>query len=293
MSFSTDVKEELSKISNLANKELVKAELIGYLLTSNIDIINKKLKFSTESEYNINRFSKLLNNIKIENYQIEIQGKIFMITLDKINKFNEIENINNYYKINNCQFADAELLKKAVVRGAFLGGGSANNPENKYHLEINLSCNENAICIENILGEYGIKIKKLEKENSCSLYLKDGEEISKFFAFIGANLAVIKFEEVRVLRDIRNNVNRMVNCETANLNKTIDAALKQIEDINIIKSKNKFSELKESLQEIAELRINHPELTLAELGKMLKVPVGKSGVNHRMHAISKIAEELK
>lgn len=294
MSFSTDVKQELSKINNLANKELVKAELIGYLLTANIDVIGKKIKFSTESEYNINRFAKLLNNVAVQDYKIEIQGKTFAITANKF-EFCEIENVNNYYKIcdNISDFINAESLQKAIVRGTFLGGGSANNPEKKYHLEINLSCAKSAKYINEILKEYGIEVKTLEKESGVSLYIKDGEEISKLFAFIGANSAVLKFEEVRVLRDMRNNVNRLVNCETANLNKTIDAALKQIEDIKYIKSKNKFNELKEGLQEIAELRLKNPDATLAELGRMLKNPVGKSGVNHRLQAISKMAEELK
>ena len=123
--------------------------------------------------------------------------------------------------------------------------------------------------------------------------MKDGEDIANFLAFIGANKAVLNFEDIRVLRDIRNNVNRIVNCETANLNKVIKTSVKQIEDIKLIKKKNKFNNLSEKEKELAELRIKNPDATLTELGKMLKKPIGKSGVNHRLKAISELAEELR
>lgn len=298
MSFSTEIKEELSKITNLANKQCVKAEFIGYLLTGNIDVINnKKVKFSTESEYNINRFAKLLSNLKIEKYEIGIQGKTFTITFymqnvgasELIAIQNDSINI-NFSKIENKD----EIIKKSIVRGAFLGGGSVNNPEKKYHLEISFSKHENIKYVDNILNEFGIFAKEMKKsETEYCLYFKEGEQISKFLAFIGANSAVLKFEDVRVFREMKNNINRVVNCETANLNKTIDAAKKQIKDIELIKNKKKFGELSDSLKEIAELRIKNPDASLIELGKLLKNPVGKSGVNYRLNTISKIADELR
>lgn len=291
MSFSKDVKEELSKINNLANKDLVKSELAGYLLANNVTVKNGKIKYSTESEYNINRFSKLLNNVDIHKYNIEIQGKVFSIVVG------ETLNINGIYVRKDCvlitekinELCNTEVLQKALVRGSFLGGGSINNPENKYHLEIIFNSNDNMNYVGEILRNYGIKMKELNN----TLYLKDGEEISKFLAFIGANNAVLKFEEIRVIRDMRNNVNRLVNCETANLNKTINAALKQIEDIKFIKKMKRFGELSESLQEVANLRVENPEISLVELGKMLESPIGKSGVNYRLKAISNFAEELR
>lgn len=301
MSFSTDIKEELSKITNLANKNNVKAEFIGYLTTTNIVVINqKKIKFSTESEYNINRFAKLLNNLQINKYEISIQGKTFTITvsLQNSNITEEVQIQDKKIKIDFNKLKEFikndENMSKSIARGTFLGSGSVNNPEKKYHLEVNFSSEENANYIEEILKQIGIQSKGLKKDNNeYSIYFKDGEEISKFLAFIGANSAVLKFEDIRVLREMRNNVNRVVNCETANLNKTIDAALKQIEDIKLIKSKNKFGELSDALQEIAELRIQNPDVSLIELGKMLKNPVGKSGVNYRLKAIAKMANELR
>ena len=291
MSFSKNVKEELSKISNLADKQLVKAELIGYLLSNNVTIKNNKIKYSTESEYNINRFAKLLNNINIVKYNIDIQGKVFSIETDVKIDIPEISITNNEIILNNDikDFLITENLEKAFVRGTFLGSGSINNPNNKYHLEIIYNSELNMKFVEELLEKYNIKMKTLNN----SLYLKDGEEISKLLAFIGANIAVLKFEEIRVIRDMRNNVNRIVNCETANLNKIINASLKQIEDIKFIKKMNKFHELSENLQEIANLRLENPEMSLIELGEMLQKPIGKSGVNYRLKAISNFADELR
>ena len=123
------------------------------------------------------------------------------------------------------------------------------------------------------------------------LYLKDGEEISSFLALMGANKSVIKFEEIRVMKETRNNINRLVNCETANLNKIIDASIKQVNAIKKLKKEKKFESLPENLKELANLRIENPEASYQELGAMLKEPIGKSGVSHRLEKIIKIAEE--
>lgn len=277
MSFSSNVKEELSKLSTLKDKQSVKAELIGYLITNNINIDKKNIKFSSKSEYNINRFSKLLSNLNIMNHEIDIQGEIYTISLKKIDLQEKINLEDKYIILKNNinkQLED-EICTKSIVRGAFLGGGSINNPENKYHLEMAFSLEENAKYIANILKNYEIECKILNKSHCYSLYSKEGETISNLLAFIGASSSVLKFEEIRVVRDMRNNVNRLVNCETANLNKTINASLKQIEDIKLIKEKNKFKNLSKNLQEIAELRLENPEASLIELGNMLEVPVRK------------------
>lgn len=301
MTFSKNIKEELSKINNLNNKDAVKSELIGYLITNNINIKNGKIKYSTESEYNINRFAKLLNNIGIKKYQIDIQGKIFSININEKINISELELCDNKFILNKNfnEFIDScvqcknenqiEIIEKSLVRGGYLGSGSINNPEKIYHLEINYNCEKNVDYIINVLKKYDINVKKLNN----TLYVKDGEEISKLLAFIGANSSVLKFEEIRVFRDMRNNVNRLVNCETANLNKTINAALKQIDDIKFIKKMKKFNELSENLQEIANLRLENPDISLVELGKMLNNPIGKSGVNYRLKSISNFADELR
>lgn len=282
MSFSSEIKEEISKISNLSDKENIKAEFKGYLLTCNVSFTKHKLIFKTENEYNINRFAKLLSNLDINNYEISIKGKNYLIEVGELSKMNFLDEVDDLKEKN----------LKAIVRGAFLGSGSLNNPENKYHLEIILSSEENAEYIQDIISKFNISTKKLERKQGYSLYIKEGEEISKFLAFIGAGKAVLKFEEIRVVRETRNNVNRIVNCETANLNKTIDAAMQQIQAIEFLKKIKAFENLSDNLQEIATIRIENPEMSLIELGKMLKEPIGKSGVNHRLKKIQQIAEEL-
>ena len=292
MSFSSETKEELSKMNNLANKKQVKAELVGYLISSNTSISNNQIKYATESEYNINRFSKLLNNIQIIDYQIDMHGKSFVITFnyDNIKKINDLI-VKDNSKLEIKEINDDEEYIKALIRGVFLGSGSMNNPENKYHLEISLSTRENRKIIAEKLQKAGIKVKELEGKNSYSLYIKEGEEISNFLAYIGANKAVLKFEEIRVQRHMNNKVNRLVNCETANMNKTMNAAIMQIDAIQKLKNNKKFDKLEPSLKEIAEIRLQYPNEPLSELGKHLNEPIGKSGVNYRLKKIIEIAEE--
>lgn len=293
MSFSSEVKEEISKLGNLANKEIVKFELLGYLSSNNITIEKNKIKFSTESEYNINRFSKLLNNLQYTKQNIEVIGKKFCISVNKLEIPEIIYNNTITFKNITEQINNQELLEKAFVRGSFLGGGSINNPKNTYHLEITFSSGKNANIVLAILNKYEIQFKNIEKKNGYALYTKDGDEISKFLALIGANSSVLKFEEVRVYRDIRNNVNRKVNCETANLNKTLNAALKQIENIKYLKQFGQFDKMPEQLQEIANLRLENPEASLVEIGQMLSKPIGKSGVNHRFYNIEQFVSKFR
>lgn len=294
MSFSSDVKEKLSKMSNLTNKEAVKYELIGYLISNNTTCTNKKIKYSTINEYNINRFSKLISNLNIIDFNIELKGKTYTIDLKKIDTIDLIEykekDILLKDRIVNSIYDKENINLKALIRGIFLGSGSVNNPENKYHLEIILSNIESAKIVQKLLEKVEINMKLFERKKGYSLYLKDGEEISKFFALIGANSAVLKFEEIRVIRDMKNNINRKVNCETANLNKTVNAAVKQIEAIKNLQKKGQFESLPDNLKEIANLRLENPDASLIELGQMLKNPIGKSGVNHRLNAILRLGE---
>ena len=186
-----------------------------------------------------------------------------------------------------------EHLARLYIIEAFIKSGSMNDPNKKYHLQIMFKEKAKAEEMQTLLNNFNIHAKIIKKEKDYMLYLKDGEEISEFLALVGANKSVIKFEEVRVIKETRNDINRLVNCETANLNKTINASVKQIEDINKIKKAGKYNELPETLKEVAEVRINNPEMSLIELGKLLDKPIGKSGVNHRLKKLSQISEELK
>lgn len=289
MSFSADIKKELSEINNLAKKEEVKYELLGYLLSDNILKDKKNLKFSTESEYNINRFAKLLRNVNINDFKIDIQGKIYTITI-KDNFENTIFSEKNFDEIKEMWkqevFFGKEELDKAFIKGLFLGSGSINNPSNKYHLEIKIPDNDLISKIVKAVDKYDLKLKSMDK----SIYIKEGEEISKFLAFIGASKSVLDFEEVRVQRYMNNKVNRLVNCQTANLNKVINASVEQINAIKKLKETGKFNKIDKSLQELAELRLAHPDSSLVELGEMLQKPIGKSGVNYRMKKIIELAK---
>ena len=295
MSFSYDIKQELNKNSNLANKDIVKQELIGYLLSGNTSVgKDKKIKFSTESDYNINRFSKLLTNLNI-NHDINISGKTFCVTI-KIKEIDWIEIkedniIIKDEKEETQKTKESEEYQKALIRGLFMGAGSINNPENKYHLEMIVANKESLQQIKTILENLGIQIKTLHTKQKYSLYLKEGEEISKFLALIGANKAVMQFEDIRIQREMRGKVNRLVNCESANLNKTINASIEQIAAIKKLKEMKKFNKLDDNLKEIANLRLENPDMPLSELGKLLKNPIGKSGVNYRLKKIMEIANE--
>ena len=315
MSFSSDLKEELSKISNLNKKDEVKYELIGYLISKNASVVKNNVRYATESEYNINRFSKLLRNLDIDN-NIEFDGKSFIITFKVKNLIEEVEVVENQLEIkSNVDFEDIKTIssgqseklvqndinnkliviendncKRAIVRGAFLGAVSINNPSRTYHLEINLSTKNNMEFLDEILKQCNIRCKKLENNNS--IYLKDGEEISSIIALFGASSSVLKFEDIRVQKEMNGKVNRIVNCQSANLNKTLNASVEQIDAIRRLQQSNKFNNLDDNLKEIALLRLEYPDMSLVELGKKLKEPLGKSGVNYRLKRIIKIAEDL-
>lgn len=315
MSFSSDLKEELSKISNLNKKDEVKYELIGYLISKNASVVKNNVRYATESEYNINRFSKLLRNLDIDN-NIGFDGKSFIITFKVKNLIEEVEVVENQLEIkSNVDFEDIKTIssgqseklvqndinnkliviendncKRAIVRGAFLGAGSINNPSRTYHLEINLSTKNNMEFLDEILKQCNIRCKKLENNNS--IYLKDGEEISAIIALFGASSSVLKFEDIRVQKEMNGKVNRIVNCQSANLNKTLNASVEQIDAIRRLQQSNKFNNLDDNLKEIALLRLEYPDMSLVELGKKLKEPLGKSGVNYRLKRIIKIAEDL-
>ena len=270
-SFSSEVKKELSQINNLS--ELVRAELLGYSLTG---ITNS---FTTQSEYNINRFGKLLTNVGINDFSISVSGKNYTIKTKQ--KIEIDENIDNIEK------------ERALVRGVFMGAGSISKPNRKYNLAIGFNDNAPASYVKQIIEKQNIISKIISREKKHILYIEDGEMISEFLAFIEAKKSVLNFENERVVKNVRNKVNRLVNCETANLSKTISSSVKQIEDIKYIKSKKKFSNLSAKEQEIANLRIKNPNMSLQNLGKLVNPPVSKSGVTHRLKNIQNYANELR
>ena len=279
MSFSSEVKEELSRTNIFGNNDLLKAELFGYLLSANSSIVEDKIEFITENEFNIERIYKILFKLNIE-YEPEKKGKTYVAIVKKID-FD--------LAFDNFDFKN----DKDIIRGAFLGAGSITDPAKAYHLEIIFSNKENLELIKKLCELKELKVKSMDSNEKLCLYLKDGEEISKFLAYIGANRSVISFEEIRVVKEMKNNVNRKVNCETANLNKVVEASLMHVNDINYIISVKQFEKLTPELKEVAMVRLEHPEESLKDLGKFLENPIGKSGINYRLKKIHEFAEELR
>lgn len=277
MTFSEQVKKELSERNNYTKKDELKAELLGYLKSSNSIFQENQAKFSTENEDNAKRLRKLLENLSIS-YHIEDNQKVHMTYFNLPSYQEETQNENS------C---------KALVRGVFLGGGSLNNPYKEYHLELGFNALENMRQVIAFLQPYGIQMKQLVQGKKQSAYLKEGDAISKLLAFMGADKSMLDFEEIRVIKDTKNSVNRLVNCETANLNKVVNVSVAQINNIQYLIENNQFDCLPEDLKEIAIIRLQNEHSTLTEIGQMLKKPIGKSGVNYRFKKIAEIAEKLR
>ncbi|MFZ5966438.1 MAG: DNA-binding protein WhiA [Bacillota bacterium] len=183
--------------------------------------------------------------------------------------------------------------KRAYLRGAFLGAGSVSDPEKTYHLEFVTTSEEYSESLKELVNEFGLGAKIVQRKNSYVVYLKEGDQIVDLLNIIGAHSALLNLENIRIVKQVRNNVNRIVNCETANLSKIVNASMRQIENIEYIQRTRGFRVLPDGLREIAELRLTYKEASLKELGQMLNPPVGKSGVNHRLRKIEKIAEKYK
>lgn len=191
-----------------------------------------------------------------------------------------------------------ELLKKdccrrAYLRGVFLGGGSVSDPEGDYHLEILVNDENFSKFLCRLLKRYSLTARINERKNWDVVYLKGGEDIIKLLNLMGAHQALLSFENIRIYKDVRNQVNRLVNCETANLNKTVNAAVQQIEDIKLLDEAVGLAKLPLPLRTVAEIRLKYPDISLKELGEKLDPPIGKSGVNHRIRRLQKMADKIK
>lgn len=183
--------------------------------------------------------------------------------------------------------------RRAFIRGAFLAAGSMSNPEKSYHIEIVCTAMKKAEQLQNIINSFGLDAKVVVRKKTYVAYLKEGSQIVDLLNIMEAPVTLMEMENIRILKEMRNSVNRKVNCETANINKTVSAAMKQVNDIRYIRDTIGLKELPEGLREIAELRLEYPNETLKELGDLLSTPLGKSGVNHRLRKLSEMAEHLK
>ncbi|HJV47481.1 MAG TPA: DNA-binding protein WhiA [Bacillota bacterium] len=193
------------------------------------------------------------------------------------------------------QTVKKSCCKRAYLRGAFLAGGSVNHPESgSYHLEIFTLYQQHCEDLVKLVNIFELNARCIERKKGHVMYLKESEKITEFLSLTGAHQALLYFEDVRIVKDMRNSVNRLVNCETANLNKTVSAAMKTIENIKKIEREMGLEQLPERLREVAELRVKHADLSLTELGEMVPSgKVSKSGINHRLRKINEIAEKLQ
>lgn len=199
--------------------------------------------------------------------------------------------------LQNCNFPkqviQKECCKKAFIRGIFLATGSVNDPNKAYHFEIVVHNREMAETVKEVINSFSLDAKVVKRKKYYIVYLKEGSMIVDILNIMGAHISLMDMENIRILKDMRNDINRRVNCETANIKKTVNAARKQIEDIEYIEKTKGLKYLNDSLRQLAELRLEEPDANLSELGEMLNPPVSKSGVNHRLRKISNIAKVLR
>jgi len=193
----------------------------------------------------------------------------------------------------NSDLVKKNCCKRAFLRGAFLGGGSVSDPKGPYHMEFVTQYEDMVNILTGIINYFGLKSNVVERKNNYVIYLKDGDHISDLLGLMGAHNNLLKYENVRVFKNMRNSVNRIVNCETANLNKTIDASVRQIASINYFKENNLFDRLPDKLKQVAELRLQYPDLSLKELGQMMDPVLGKSGVSYRLKKIEELASKFQ
>ena len=186
-----------------------------------------------------------------------------------------------------------DCCRRAYVKGVFMTSGSISDPNKGYHLEIVCDNRGRAEFIQEIINGFGIVSRIIQRKKYHVVYLKDGEMIVEMLGIMGAHISLMNMENIRIKKDIRNKINRRVNCEAANLNKTVSAAVKQVNDINYIIQTKGIDFLPENLQELAVARLENEDASLKELGEMMTPPIGKSGVNHRLRKISEIAENMR
>ncbi|MCR5716163.1 MAG: DNA-binding protein WhiA [Lachnospiraceae bacterium] len=196
------------------------------------------------------------------------------------------------YDVTNEKLLSSADAKRAFIRGAFMACGSVTDPEKSYHLEFVLHDDAEAELMKGLLGNFGLEARTIHRKGHPVVYLKESAAISDVLNICGAHVSLMKLENDRIMKEMRNSVNRKVNCETANLDKTVDAANRQLEEIKTIREEIGLENLPDNLREIAMLRLQNPECTLQELGELLDPPVGKSGVNHRFRKLGEIARQL-
>ena len=307
LTFSGEVKEELSK--NVAEKEHCHIAEIAAIIG-----MCGKVAIDSRERYSIKVRTE---NVSVARKYFTLLRKTFNIDTETLVSANKSKGHMTYTLIIKCHedamrvLQETKLMdddgeiseefsiirrpccKRAYLRGAFLAAGSISNPEKSYHIEIVCANRKRANQIKMLINGFRLDSKVILRKNSYVVYLKEGSQIVDLLNIIEAPISLMKMENVRILKEMRNTVNRKVNCETANINKTVSAAAKQAEDIAFIQKTIGVSKMPDTLQEVARLRLAHPEASLKELAELSTSEIGKSGINHRLRKLSEIAEELR
>ena len=312
MTFSSKCKDEITRLS-LEKKCCVIAELAALIRTTgyiSIKGYNKfevefvmenaavarrifkmiKFLYNTNSEITVKKTNRLK---KHNNYSVKVNEEdvIKLLTDTKLSKDSNINILEFNYGIPKSLIKDS-CCKRAYIRGAFLGCGSISDPEKSYHVEFVSNKEKHSYDLESLINKFDLGAKSIARKELYITYLKDSEKIVDLLNVMGAYNSLLNIENIRAIKETRNNINRVVNCETANLGKIVDTSIRQKNSILILQKHNVINKLPDGLRELAYLRLENEDASLKELGEMLSPPLGKSGVNHRLKKIEKIAEEI-
>ncbi|MBM7541519.1 DNA-binding protein WhiA [Amphibacillus cookii] len=308
MSFASEIKKEMTQIDNKPCCQ--QAELAALIRMNGAISIAKRsylLDVQTENAAIARRMYTLIRSLYPYPIKLLVRKKmklkknnVYIVRIEEgakalLNDLAILSEPISLIRTISDKYLKKECCKRAYLRGAFLAGGSINNPEtSSYHLEIANAYQEHNDSLCQLMNAFGLHARILERRNGYITYIKEAEKITEFLNYTGAHQALLKFEDVRIMRDMRNSVNRLVNCETANLNKTIGAAFRQVENIKFIEKVVGIEALPDKLQEIARLRIEHQDVSLKELGELVSgTKISKSGINHRLKKIDQFAEQLR
>ena len=310
MSFSGKVKEELSQQwSSARHCQIAEiAALIGMCGAVTINSFNQYgVKINTENLAVARKVFTLIRktfNIEADisiRRNIEKQSAVYSVMIvrheDALRVLQAAKLLEEHrggfeeFHIVSPLIVQQPCCRRAFLRGAFLGAGSMSDPNKSYHFEIVCDSDVMAKQIQRLMCDFSMDAKIVRRKKSYVVYLKEGDQIADILNIMEAHVSLMELENIRILKDMRNTVNRKVNCETANINKTVSAAVKQLEDITYLRDNMGLEKLAEGLREVAYARLSHPDATLKELGELLSPPVGKSGVNHRLRKLSDLAEK--
>ena len=310
MSFSSEVKEELSEqIASGRHCRLAETAAILSLCGKIVITENDRycVKIQTENLAVARKYFTLLRktfNIKAEvsvrkSREVRFYSVIVSKDPEARRLLGETCLLDEDGSVSECmspmhhRLLRQNCCRRAFIRGAFLAVGSVSDPKKSYHFEIVCTAPEKARQLQELLASYDVDAKVVLRKRHYVVYIKEGSQIVELLGLMGAHISLMQLENVRIVKEMRNSVNRKVNCETANLNKTVSAAVRQAEDIRYIQEKIGLDKLPMDLEETARLRLEHTEASLKELGDMLSPKVGKSGVNHRLRKLSQIADDLR